>query len=180
MKTLFAYYSHEGNCRALAEAMAAAIPESGIEELARARYTRSIPKRGIMKYFCGGHEAMLKRMPKISPLTANPAAYDMIVVGWPVWFLQVAPPARTFMAGVDWSGKCAALFNMHRGGKGGSLREMARFIADRGGIVVGSDSFVDLRRGNGGKTKARAVEWAVECVEKARKLRSQTAGESAS
>ncbi|MDR1613578.1 MAG: hypothetical protein LBT97_12475 [Planctomycetota bacterium] len=162
MRTLFVFHSHEGNCRALAVAMAAAV-RGEIQEVLRDPGAKPVPGGGA-KYLVGGWEALLKKEPAISPLERDPAAYDLIVLGWPVWFGRVAPPIRTALRQIAWSGKSAALFNMHRGGPGGSLRETAAYVTGRGGRVVGAESFVDLRRGDAEKTKTGAVKWAADCV----------------
>lgn len=163
MKTAFIYYSHEGNCRALSGAMAR---ETGgdTEELRLAG--GGVPTGFAGKYFVGGKGSILKETPPLQPLSIEPADYDLLVVGGPVWAFNMAPAVRSFLTSTDWNGRRAALFVMHRGGKGVALRSMSRLIGERGGVVVGAADFTDLRRGDVEATTARAVAWIAETAKR--------------
>lgn len=161
MKTLFAFYSHEGNCRELAAVMAEAV---GGEVMELRPAVPKVPPSGIMKYYRGGKGVILGERPELLPLTHDAREYELVVVGWPVWFFGVAPPARTFIESVDWSGRRAALFSMHRGGQGSSLDAVRRWIQARGGTVISTRAFVDLRRGDAAATRCSALEWIKGCV----------------
>lgn len=163
MKTLFAYYSLEGNCRQLSRAMAEAVGG----DLAELKATRdTMPRGAILKYLVGGKRSLLKETVELAPLGVNPDDYGLVVVGGPVWFQTMAPEVRSFLAGNDWTGKKLGLFAMHRGGPGVALSAMAKIVKERGGEVVDQANFVDLRRPHADETKMRAVEWAVEMCQR--------------
>ena len=157
MKILFASYSLEGNCRALSEAMSGSTGGTAVELVP---VDDDIPRTGLGKYFVGGKRALLKKAQEVKALDVDVAAFDMIVVGSPVWFGRMAPPVRAFLESVDWREKKAAVFAMHRGGKGKAAKTMAELIRTKGGVVAASANFLDLRRGKAEKTLEEAVAWA--------------------
>ena len=157
MKTLFVLYSLEGNCRALSEAMAGSMGGALVDLIP---VNDDIPRKGFMKYFLGGKRALFKEKQELKPLTVDVNGYDLIVVGGPVWFGRMTPPVRSFLESVDWQGKQAAVYAMHRGGKGKAARTMAEIIEARGGTVLACTNFLDLRRGKAEATLETAIAWA--------------------
>lgn len=165
MQILFVYYSFEGNCRALSRAMSGAV--GGIPaELAPVK--DDMPRGGFLKYFLGGMRALLKETPEIQPLGVNVAPDSLVVVGGPVWFGRMAPPVRTFLENFDWPGKKAAVFAMHRGGKGSAAKDMAEIVTRKGGTVLSAVNFKDLRKGKAESTLEEAVAWIEALAEKVR------------
>lgn len=160
MKILYAYYSFEGNCRALVQAMA----DGTAGDIAEIRPVAETPRGTVMKYVQGGRASLMQESPAIEPLNVDMSLYDLIIVGGPVWAFNMAPPVRTFLRGTDWSDRHAALFVMHRGGAGNALRNMRRLIEEGGGEIAGSAEFLDLRRRNAAETRAAAVAWAAEAA----------------
>ena len=49
-------------------------------------------------------------LPEITPVQADLSKYDVIFIGFPVWFGTYAPPIATWLNSVDLSGKKVALF----------------------------------------------------------------------
>ncbi len=93
MKTLIVYYSLEGNCAYVADKIAAA---TGADTL------RLVPKKGYKdtsaaKFLWGGTSVMLAKKPVLEEFDVDPAAYERIVIGYPVWAASFAPPIRTFV-----------------------------------------------------------------------------------
>lgn len=166
MKTLFVYYSFEGNCRELAALMAGATG-GDVEELKPA--VETVPAKGVMKYYAGGKASLFRKKPELKPLRADPRQYDLVYVGTPVWFWNMTPAVRSFIAATDWSGKKAALFSMHRGAAGTALSGMRKLVAAGGGEIVSETPFVDLRWRNADATRKAAVEWALAALAKAAK-----------
>lgn len=92
MRTLVVYYSRTGNTRKIAEEVAAAL-RADTEELKDPKYCK-----GVVGWLRSGRDAT-KRLPAdLKPLTHDPGAYDLVVVGTPVWGGTICPPIRTFMA----------------------------------------------------------------------------------
>lgn len=156
MTTVVVYYSLEGNCRALSEAIAGATG-SVLAELKPVGY--DMPKSGFMKYFKGGKGALFKDAPELEPLSTAVNEAGLVVVGGPVWFGRISPPVRSFMEKFDWTGKKAAVFAIHRGGKGRAAKDMAAIVNNGGGEALSSVNFVDLRHGNAEATLEEAIAW---------------------
>ena len=92
MKTLVVYYSMSGNTEWAAEKIAGLL---GADTL-RLEPVKAYPTAGFAKFFHGGKSAVFKEKPALKPYRADPASYDRIVIGFPVWAGNVAPPIRTF------------------------------------------------------------------------------------
>lgn len=157
MSLLVAYYSLEGNCRELGDLMARVL---GGDCLDIRPVKQPIPEKGFLRYLKGGKESIMKDTPELLPLEKNPRDYDLVIVGGPVWAWNIASPTRTFLARTDWTGLRVGVFCMHRGGRGAALASMRALVEGGGGTVAGAEDFKDLRWGDAGETRARAVEWA--------------------
>ena len=54
-------------------------------------------RKGIIGWLKGGRDAVKKFMTVISPAQKDPAQYDLVVVGSPVWAGTMAPALRTYL-----------------------------------------------------------------------------------
>ncbi len=91
-KTLVVYYSRTGNTRKLAQAIAAEL-DCGVEEIID-RKDRS----GVLGYLGSGKDALLKKEADLESDRHDPADYDLVVIGTPVWAWSVSVPVRTWLA----------------------------------------------------------------------------------
>ncbi|MFW6189478.1 MAG: flavodoxin family protein [Planctomycetota bacterium] len=89
-KTLVAYYSRTGATRTLAQAVAMEL-EAELEEI-RDRKKRTGPWLPL-----AGLDAVLRRETQIEAPRREPADYDLVVVGTPVWAWSMAAPVRTYL-----------------------------------------------------------------------------------
>lgn len=94
MKTAIVYFSLEGNCDYVANKLADNM--SGEVDIIRIETVKPYPMKGFKKFAVGGMSAVRKDKPKIMPLKFDANAYDLIVLGTPVWANTFAPPLRTF------------------------------------------------------------------------------------
>jgi flavodoxin len=103
-KALVVYFSRSGNTRTVARSIADKI-DSDIEEI--------VPEKNMTGFFnwlkCG-FQAAKKKTPPIHELQCDPAAYDLVVIGTPVWAGQMSSPVRTFVAQKKSCIKNAAFF----------------------------------------------------------------------
>jgi flavodoxin len=126
MKTLVACYSRTGNTRGVARAVAAALGAE-LREI-----TEPKDRSGFWGYLLAGRDAALKRATPIQPFAADPAAYDLVIVGTPVWAFTMASPVRTFLAQFAGKFKAAAFFCTEGGnGHGRAFRQMAELAGCR-------------------------------------------------
>ena len=111
MKTIVVYYSLEGNTDLAAKKIA----EKTGADLLRLEPVKSYPDSGFRKFFRGGKSAVMAETPALRPYAFDPAAYDRIVFGSPVWAGNMAPPLRTFIKDNDLTGKRFAAFACESG-----------------------------------------------------------------
>jgi flavodoxin len=121
-KMLVLYYSQTGNTKAVATEIANRLG-ADIEEIVPA------------ELYDGDFQATIERgkaeldegiLPEINPLKADVANYDVVFIGYPVWFGTYAPPIATLLHEVDLSGKKVVPFcTFGSGGLESSVKELA-------------------------------------------------------
>jgi flavodoxin len=126
MKTAVVFYSHDGNCAFVAEQIKAQLNADMVRLC-----TEDEKKRGgFAKYFWGGVQVFMHKKPALKPYQFDPAAYELIIIGTPVWAASPAPPVQTFLSETKISGKKVALFICHAGGKGEAMQKFKSLLAD--------------------------------------------------
>ncbi len=93
MKTAVIYYSMSGNTAATARKIAEGINA----DLLEIKPEKAFPDKGFKKFLWGGKSAVMAETPKLLPYTFDPEQYDQIIIGFPVWASNIAPPIRTFV-----------------------------------------------------------------------------------
>lgn len=91
MKILVAFYSRDGHTRRVAEIFADGL-KADIDEIEDKK-----PRKGILGFLRAGYDATRGRTTVISH-SKNPADYDVVIVGTPVWNGRVTPAIRTYLA----------------------------------------------------------------------------------
>jgi flavodoxin len=91
MKTLVAFYSRTGNTRRLAQLIATAV-DAEVEEI-NDRANRS----GFLGYLRSGWERWHGRGTELAPARHDPAAFDLVIIGTPVWQAAAATPVRSYL-----------------------------------------------------------------------------------
>ena len=113
MSTLIVYYSLNGNtdyaARLLQEKLGA--------DTLRLEPVKAFPDKGFKKFIYGGKSALMAETPELVPYTFDAEKYDCVIIGFPVWAANVAPPIRTFVKENDLRGKKVAAFAC-QGGSG--------------------------------------------------------------
>ncbi len=100
-KVLVLYYSQTGNTQAVAEAIQAKLG-ADIEAIVPV-----VPYDGDFQATIerGKRELDEDILPELQPIKANPQDYDVIFLGFPVWFGTFAQPVATVLANCDFTGK---------------------------------------------------------------------------
>jgi len=90
-KILLVYYSRTGITKKIAEKIASKL-SCDIEAI------KSVKNYlGPIGYLLAGREATLKKSAKIEPTIKNPADYDLIILGTPIWSFNISSPIRTYL-----------------------------------------------------------------------------------
>ena len=121
-KVLVLYYSQTSNTKAVAQEIATKLG-ADIEEI--------VP----MELYDGDFQATIERgkreldegvYPEIQPLKVDVTTYDVVFLGYPIWFGTYAPPVITFLNQVDMSGKKVVPFcTFGSGGLESSVKDLA-------------------------------------------------------
>jgi flavodoxin len=126
MKTLIIYYSRTGVTKKVAEILKQKL-NCDIEEIISVK-----DRKGPIGYMLSGREAMKGMLAKIKPITKNPAEYDLIIVGTPVWAFTLSSPIRTFLTEQkDKLKKVAFLVTMGGSGQEKTFKHMAEIIGQQ-------------------------------------------------
>ena len=122
VKTLVVYYSQTSNTKTVAQEIATRLG---------AELKEIIP----VKPYDGDFQATISRSmkdrqegvtPEIKPLDVDFSQYDVIFLGYPIWFGTYAPPVETFLSQVDFSGKKIVPFcTFGSGGLDSSVKDLA-------------------------------------------------------
>jgi len=91
MKSLVVFYTRTGTTKKAAEAIAKVLG-ADIEELSDGK-----DRKGLFGWLSAGKDASQKTMEKLNGLDHDPAGYDLVIVGTPVWNFTVSSPVRTFL-----------------------------------------------------------------------------------
>ena len=111
MKTIVVYYSMGGNTQLAAEKIAERLGA----ELLRLVPKKAYPDSGARKFIWGGMHAVMGETPDLEPYDFDPAAWDRVILGFPVWASNMAPPLRSFVKQNDLTGKPVAAFACQSG-----------------------------------------------------------------
>jgi flavodoxin len=91
MKILVAYYSKTGNTERTAADIAAGLGADLEEIIDKRKRTR------ISNGFLSGRDGMKKLETEIAEPVKDAAAYDLVIVGSPVWGWNIVPAVRTYL-----------------------------------------------------------------------------------
>lgn len=124
MKTLIVYYSYSGNTRKIADTILKRLGGDAAEIETAAPYPADYNE--VVDQ--GQKEVNQGYMPAIKPLVKDPAAYDTVVLGTPVWWYTFAPAVKTFLAQNDLSGKTVYPFITNGGWIGHTVQDIENAI----------------------------------------------------
>jgi flavodoxin len=153
MKIAVLCYSLDGNCAFVAEQIKTLLNADLIR-----LYTQDEKQRSFIgKLFWGCGMVFRHKKPPLKPYAFDPAAYELIILGAPVWAGSPAPPLQTFLSETQIIGKKIALFVCHRGGKGEALEKLKALFA--GNEIAAEADFLDSAKGNSEDIKQQVADW---------------------
>ena len=152
MKTAIIFYSLDGNCALAAEEIKSLLNADLIR-----LHAKDEKKRGGIEKFFWLFGLMFSRNPPLKPYTFDPSAYDLIILGAPVWAGSPASPVKTFISQAGITGKKAALFVCHAGGKGNALGKFRALLA--GNNIIAEIDFLNPVKRNIEEVKQQIADW---------------------
>ncbi|SCY91178.1 flavodoxin family protein [Alkaliphilus peptidifermentans] len=162
LKAIVVYYSFEGNTKLMAEVMAEAIGA----DLLGIKPVKEMKSKGFSKYLWGGSQVIMSKKPELEPLNLDPANYDVIIIGTPVWAWTYVPPIATLLDTVDFKNKGIGLFSCHGGQNGKTFTNLRKALKDSN--VVGEIDFFEPLSNKQKDAVEKARQWAKEIVDKVR------------
>jgi len=152
MKTAVVYYSLNGSCDLIAQEIKARLDA----DLLQLHIEDEKPRGGFAKFFWA--IGVMKGMKKASlkPYTFAPAAYDLIIIGAPVWAGAPARPIQSFLTETGITGKKIALFVCHGGGAGKALEKFKALLPGND-ITAEKDFIVPIK--NSENAKQQVADW---------------------
>ena len=122
-KTLVLYYSQFGSTKAVAIEIATKL-SADVDEIAPVVPYDEDFQATVER---GKKELEEGNFPEIQPIKADVSQYDVIFIGYPIWFGTYAPPVATFLSQVDLSGKKIVPFcTFGSGGLESSMKDLAK------------------------------------------------------
>lgn len=126
MKTLVVYYSRTGTTKKIALEIANKL-NAEIEEI-----KDTVDRSGMKGYLLAGRDAMQKNLTVLEPTINNPADFDLIIIGTPIWGWNISAPIRTYITEKKDSFKNVAFFcTMGGSGDAKTFMEMAEIIGKK-------------------------------------------------
>jgi len=120
---LVAYFSHSGNTREIANQIHKSVGGDIFEIQAVEPYPHNYDAvvEQAKKELDSGYKPALKTKVK------NIKSYDLVFIGYPVWWGTFPAPVKTFLSEYDFSGKTIAPFCTHEGsGMGRSAADISK------------------------------------------------------
>jgi len=153
MKTAVIYYSYGGNCTLVADILKTELNADifRIETLDNKR------RRGLFLMLWGGGQVFKGIKPPLKPLSVDISAYDLIILGTPVWAGSPTPAIASFLEKNSITGKKIALFCCHGGGMGKALDKLKALLS--GNTVIGEIDFISPAKTDSAGVKQKLSEW---------------------
>ena len=153
MKTLVTYFSAEGNTKALAERLASVIDADTFEIVPEKPYTKEEINWKNPLSRCNKEKMGKKDVPIVGKVEGFDD-YEMIFIGFPIWYFGAPNVINTFVKGYDWSGKKIALFAT----SGGS--EMGKTVEKLQPYISGNPEVLDAKRFSTSASDEELKGWA--------------------
>ena len=90
-KVLVVYYSKTGHTRKIAQDIAKQT-DADLEEIFDQK-----KRAGLLGFVLGGRDALTGKETHISEIRKNPADYDLVILGSPIWGGNITPALRTYL-----------------------------------------------------------------------------------
>lgn len=165
-KTLIVYHSRTGHTRHVAQALARRL-DADLDEIRIVQ-----PMGGAIGYTLCALEALAELTPALRPMKKDPSAYDLVVIGTPVWVWSLSSPVRSWLTRHALKRRVAFFCTMGGSGAGRAFATMAE-LAGRAPVATLAlradevdaaaeqlDGFAQRLKGGAARRPARAARGA--------------------
>jgi flavodoxin len=130
MKALVVFYSRTGATREVAEALAESL-NCDSEELIDTK-----KRSGPLGYVSAGKDAKAKKLTKLTDIKRDPALYDLVILGTPIWAGTLSSAIRTYIANNKSKFKRVAFFCTHGGSESQQLFAEMEALCERRPVSI--------------------------------------------
>lgn len=122
-KILVVYYSRTNTTKKVAVQLVEKLG-ADVEEI-----KDTVDRTGARGYLISGRDATLRRLTVLEKSEKNPANYDLVIIGTPIWSWNMSVPVRTYIAeNKDKFREVAFFCTMGGSGDERAFREMSEII----------------------------------------------------
>jgi len=126
MNCLVVYYSKTGLTRKVGESVSDLLQCDREELFEQKKYN------GISGYFSMGLEGILKKRVEIKEPVKDPANYDLVIIGTPIWCMSLSSPVRSYLFRHRGRFKAVAFFATQGSiGSGNAFKEMEQICGKK-------------------------------------------------
>ncbi|TDT67450.1 flavodoxin [Hypnocyclicus thermotrophus] len=131
-KGLIVYYSLDGNT----EYVVNKLLEKNNFDIIKLSPKKDITEKGLLKYFWGGSQVFMKKMPELNDYNKTINNYNTIIIGTPVWAGNFTPAIRSFLVKEqeNLKNKKIYIFACFDGNSGKTFKKFEEFI-DKNSII---------------------------------------------
>jgi len=142
MKALVVFYSRTGATKQVAEALAESL-NCDSEELIDTK-----KRSGPLGFVSAGRDAKAKKLTKLTDIKRDPALYDLVVLGTPIWAGTLSSAMRTYIANDKSKFKRVAFFCTHGGSQSQQLFAEMEALCERRPVSILALQEKEVKTGN--------------------------------
>lgn len=131
MKALVVYYSRSGTTKKVADSISTML-KCDIEEIIDEKN-----RKGIIGFIKSGRDAMKKSLTTIKPMKLDPANYDLVIIGTPIWASTFVPAVRAYIENNKDKIKAIGLFFSGGETSNNSISQMEELIGKKAKASLG-------------------------------------------
>jgi len=142
MKALVVFYSRTGATKQVAEALAESL-NCDSEELIDTK-----KRSGPLGFVSAGKDARSKKLTKLTDIKRDPASYDLVILGTPIWGGTLSSATRTYIANNKSKFKQVAFFCTHGGSESQQLFAEMETLCERRPVSILALQEKEVKTGN--------------------------------
>ena len=142
MKALVVFYSRTGATKEVAEALVESL-NCDSEELLDTK-----KRSGPLGFLSAGKDAKAKKLTKLTDIKRDPALYDPVILGTPIWAGTLSSAMRTYIANNKSKFKRVAFFCTHGGSESQQLFAEMEALCERRPVSILALQEKEVKTGN--------------------------------